>query len=561
MPMRHTRLISTAIGTITGAGDLIVVHPCLSVGGVRVAPDRVDLEWTTSQEAGGAGAAPAQTNLDLNGVPPAADTITFGPETYTWVALATRVLPFTIARGTVAAPFTEAQCCAAAAAAMNADTSLNVRLDAVAGPLVQVTGAMYPGAPTNDNGERSGALNASAPAAWAVADLNLAGGAGNVAGAPDWSVLARTADMVKIRVRGLRATDSLGYSVRCERVHSIERQVVPSVVTGADGTTVLGARTFSALTGNFIASGVTAGDFLVIQDPARPFCNGVYQIATVDSATQLTVEAADAPLGWKATYNVGTPVNYTVGPGSYVTDQETGGQQVVFSEPGTTAHTVATPAPAPYLTGSTPIAQDVGHLPSTVLYFKVAVLAGDTFDVTATETWTAVAGAPGPNEYTLSGVPANDALAVHNAINGDATSAVRSIYSGTGQVILVAKATATVLVGTESTGGLRTEFGTVNPGIAAAVLNVAHGSHLIGAVDLARLAAGDSVCLGAWQGTAVAAIAHAIIIRTSGSVQKSPATLVLTIAQTPTGSTYILNMTDPGGVLGAWDSVRWMVTW
>lgn len=71
-------------------------------------------------------------------------------------------------------------------------------------------------------------------------------------------------------------------------VYGVQSQSNTSLESGADGATDA-SDGFSAATASFVANGVRAGDWLVINDSGTPGDNGIYTISSVDSPTALTV--------------------------------------------------------------------------------------------------------------------------------------------------------------------------------------------------------------------------------------------------------------------------------
>lgn len=78
---------------------------------------------------------------------------------------------------------------------------------------------------------------------------------------------------------------------------SVPGTIGAATVTQADGITSAAAtRTLTSALGNFVASGISAGCLLTINDTSTPNDDGVYIIASVDLATQITVNR-DWPTG------------------------------------------------------------------------------------------------------------------------------------------------------------------------------------------------------------------------------------------------------------------------
>jgi len=275
-------------------------------------------------------------------VPTAAETFVIGGGTYTetWTWIAARAQPYQVTIGSTAAESIDN-----AVAAVNADTVQNIIADNVSDTHLRIRSAAYPGG-TLEFGVRDWAGNVETMVAggngpWATTSA----GAGNVAGAPSWSVLARTSDYVKIRVRGLESTDSLTYRVRAWRMHSMIRTATSQLVTGTDGECVVGANTFTpASSPTFVTNGVAIGDILVINEPdsggvGDTVNNGSYEITAV-SETSVTVSTTDLPNGWRATQS---NVDFAVGYGSALSVTEAGIAQAPFGLPGDDIHSAADP--------------------------------------------------------------------------------------------------------------------------------------------------------------------------------------------------------------------------
>lgn len=329
----------TATAGLTGARDRIVFYHGLYEGRQPVAPDFVDLEFIRSNESGGVGGAAADHWMPFANVAVAGETVTVGSAGFTelWTFADARTTPYTVTRGaTAAASVTNL------VAAFNLDTSQNLVADAVVAGTFRVRSAVIPGGNV-ENGVRdlSGELSTTGDA-WNT----TSNGAGNVAGAPSWSVLAKDARKVVFRVRGLQIADTLLYRARAFRLHSSIRSPVTQLATGTNGSVAAGGVTFTSAGANFQTSGVRLGDLLCIIEPdgtvANIRNNGAYRIAAAGTTT-LTVDAA---VPFKVTQ---ANLDYTVGNAAVLlgTEYAAGGgsiEQVPFDLPAGTAHSAATEA-------------------------------------------------------------------------------------------------------------------------------------------------------------------------------------------------------------------------
>ncbi|MFH0946739.1 MAG: hypothetical protein V2A76_16210 [Planctomycetota bacterium] len=367
MGVRYTRLDTDWLSvTLTGANDCVDIYHGLCEGGIKAVPDRIDVRYSTSQESGGGGgvAAVATYNCESGGglLPVAADSIRITnslgiQETWAWAAA--RVLPFQMAIGT-----TKLACNTNAVAAINADTRQNIVAD-INAALVRVQSAAYPGGPV-EFGIRNMALTspvAGTAIGWNIVNMNLSAGGGAVSGSPAYSILAQTANYVRLRFRGLQANDSLTAMIRCHRDHSLGRAMVPTKVSGVNNMqTTLGSRIVTSAGGGFLTALVRPGDFLTIHDLTDRACNGIYLIDTIDSATQLTLAVDDCPIGLPKTIG-GGGVTYTIGAATVLNAQDPGGAQVPFPLPSTDSHSTTTPAVDVELPGqaiTTPEIADLG---------------------------------------------------------------------------------------------------------------------------------------------------------------------------------------------------------
>ena len=632
-------LYSEATGALLGTRDSIIFYHGLMSGWSKEIPDHVDLEFTQSQESGGVGGAATVHTLTPGALPILTDTVDIGSVAWgaaglveRWTFVAARTGPYEVAiAGTIALAID------GLVAAINADTIQNIVADAVGGVDLRIQSANIP-AGTVEVGVRNLAGSASVINGGGVAWVPTAAGAGNVAGAPSWSVIARTNEFVKIRVRGLEPTDSLNYRVRCWRMHSLIRSAISAPITfGSDGTVTAGGYTFTtqALT-NFHSLGVRTGHLLMIVEPDATVFNtrnnGVYQI------THMSVNGQILTLDKQFKVAATNDLNYSVGQGLVARGTEYGAAgasivQVPFDLPATSAHTQANPAtdaelPAEavvtaeiadgalsalpagrakvaagffgsgvaasnahfedgfWQTGNlakftdgqfTPAklsiepCGDIGRLACGYIRFIAATNVADTVTIGAAEVWTAVAGAPGANEYDQGGGTVTTcATSLADRINLDAASQVRAVLAGplaTENVVLLFPKTIAagdLALAENSPGGPRTAVSAafMVGSTAAADRSLAYGFYTVTAADVTTMAPGGAngeIVIAGIPSTAAPTLLSAEV-RDINGVHKSKASVGVRLAQSG-GNEYALCVQEGGGaaVLAAADVITFLV--
>lgn len=570
---QFTRLFSETTGTITGANDTIIYYHGLQENGTKVTPDVTNLQFTRSTESGGAGGAVATATFTFGALPVAGNTIIVGAETWTWAA--TRVQAYQIAIGS-----TQAICATNMAAAINADTFLNISASALV-LVVTIQGSTYPGSSTTEFGSRTGALNLTGAAgAWNVANLNLGGGAGLVSGPPTWSVIASTTNFVKIRVRGMRAADSLSYHVKCVRFHSWMRAIPKSITFTGTVSTTLGSAVVTFSTLNPITAGVEVGDILVINHTVNPVNNGSYKI-TATSTTTVTVDAT-----MKATLAGQT---YGFNYGSALGVQETGIVQVPFDMPGLTAHTAAAPAANIDLPDQEVTTDEIADAAVTPqkCSFEISgnndiwscgyiYFTGNVTDAETVTTGTKIyefddgggigagnvvvpMGGAGPWAANVA------AVALAAAINGDATRQADAYNNAAGDTVTVQ------LMGNDVTTALALATTAVNGVVSAANLTAgaakadkyfARSTYAVTAANVTKWALGATheVVIGTINNPGYAPQIVHFGIHTAGIAgqMKSNATIAVRVVQM-NADDYAILVRDPVAVLANTDVITWAV--
>lgn len=205
-------------------------------------------------------------------------------------------------------------------------------------------------------------------------------------------------------------------------------------------------------------------------------------------------------------------------------------------------------------------AMDGGELSSFSAHFVIGAFpVGQTIQVSATETWTGRAAPAAPFEF-LSGVgAAADMAAFVAAVNAEATSVARAVAAGgLDSAKLVAKLPTTALAGVSSHANC--VISQTNAPVPAADATICRGQYTVdaGGVDLGRLAAGDEIVIGAFQGAAgLTPDLFSLRCTTAAGADKPINTTVPALRATAAGNCYLVCLADAGAVLNNSDVLRW----
>ena len=563
-----SRLQSSLTGTIIGTREIISFVHGLRWGHDPVTPDVVELEFNSPENTSG-GAAPtpySETIPTPAGVPAAGQTVTIGNATYNeiYTARVAAALPFEFSIGTGGSAVNNT--IDNLVAEVNKRTVLNIFADRSAG--FRIRSSCAPGKSTLHNGSRDWSSNATtwAGAAWGAP----AAGAGVVSGAPDWSVIYRDEYVVKVEVRGMKATTTLAYTIKAAYANSLQRILVPVQTSGIDLAVNLAVSNVIATSpgADFIAAGVIPGeDTLVITDTTDPANNGVYEIAA-RTTTTLTVKSA------KTFNKTIAAMVWSLNSAVLSTQMESGGPgQVPFDLPSPDQHYAGHSATDVDLPGAAVTAAELafapkeenGKLASFMAHFNTAAFPnGQTIQIAAGDVWTGVPGASDPTIRTFQsgGGIAADCASFIASVNGAGSVATAVALAGASanDAVVVAKTATQVLAPVSSHANCVVASSTA---LRAAVARyTSEGAYDLdaGVIDTGFLAAAGEIVLGSFQGNATAPRLKSFDVYTTAGAKKADATLVRTI-RALAANRYAVCVADAGAVLAASDHIEWSAIW
>lgn len=205
-------------------------------------------------------------------------------------------------------------------------------------------------------------------------------------------------------------------------------------------------------------------------------------------------------------------------------------------------------------------AMDGGELSSFAAHFVIGAFpVGQTIQVAAGETWTAVAAAPAAFEFIAGVGTAADMASFVAAVNAEATSVAQAVAAGgLDSAKLVAKLPTVTLAGVSS--HVNCVISQSNAPVAAADATICRGQYTVdaGGVDVARLAAGDEIVIGAFQGVAgLNPDLFSLRCTTAAGADKPINTTVSALRATAAGNRYLVCLADAGAVLNNSDVLFW----
>jgi hypothetical protein len=208
---------------------------------------------------------------------------------------------------------------------------------------------------------------------------------------------------------------------------------------------------------------------------------------------------------------------------------------------------------------------DAGEFSSFAAHFTGALGIGDTLqiDLAAADIWQAIAGpsVPAARQFQAGISAAADLASFVAAINDAASPSVARAIDGGGNTGLVFASSGGALNGVYTpVGAPAMVIAQTKPAVAASDKTVARGRYTLdaGGTDTGRLAAGDEILLGVFQGAAGLTPQLMLRCATAGGAEKSLITTVASLRLYATDNRYAVCLADGLAVLANSDVVSWV---